>query len=82
MSEEQYDKLFALLKSFDREFTQRLHGIATSDELIRIKECLDTCTKHIEARKADLAKQDERMRVFVEWACEVSKKTGVPLPDL
>jgi hypothetical protein len=82
MSEDQFTKLFKYVESFRTEVNERLDKTSTQESMDRLTNTIDTFVKRLDDNEIEQASRDAQFNRLVEWAREVSRKTGVPLPDL
>lgn len=83
----QTDEIASLIQSFMVQVDDRFNKLeARMDEfdqkLSRLIETLDHFLKRLDDTETDQAARDAQFARLVEWAREVSEKTGVPLPNL
>ena len=57
-------------------------NMATKDSIDHLINTMDDFIRQITDRDAENAARDAQFARLLEWAREVSKKTGVPLPNL
>lgn len=82
MSEDEFTKLFKYMEKRFDSVDKRLDAAATQESLDRLMATIDNFIKRLDDNEAENAARDAQFARLVEWAREVSKKTGVPLPDL
>lgn len=61
---------------------EKLDQKADKVDLDRLINTMDDFIRQITDRDAENAARDAQFARLLEWAREVSKKTGVPLPNL
>ncbi len=82
MNDDQFTKLFKYIEDFRSEVNGKLDRKAESSDLDRLVNTMDNFIRQITDNDAENAARDAQFTRLVEWAREVSKKTGVPLPNL
>lgn len=82
MNDDQFTKLFKYIENFRSEVNGKLDRKAESSDLDRLVNTMDNFIRQITDNDAENAARDAQFTRLVEWAREVSKKTGVPLPNL
>ncbi len=55
---------------------------AKKDDLEHLRNTMDDFIRRITDSETEQAARDAQFSRLVEWAREVSKKTGIPLPNL
>lgn len=79
------DQLTRLLKYMTERFDsldQKLDRKADKADVERLINTMDDFIRRITDNEIEQAARDAQFARLVEWAREVSKKTGVPLPNL
>ncbi len=79
------DQLTRLLKYMTERFDsldQKLDRKADKADVERLINTMDDFIRRITDNETEQAARDAQFARLVEWAREVSKKTGVPLPNL
>lgn len=82
MNDDQFTKLFKYIEDFRSEVNGKLDRKAETSDLDRLVNTMDNFIRQITDNDAENATRDAQFTRLVEWAREVSKKTGVPLPNL
>jgi len=82
MNDDQFTKLFKYIEDFRSEVNSKLDRKAESSDLDRLINTMDNFIRQITDNDTENAARDAQFARLVEWAREVSKKTGVPLPNL
>lgn len=82
MNDDQFTKLFKYIENFRSEVNGKFDRKAESSDLDRLVNTMDNFIRQITDNDAENAARDAQFTRLVEWAREVSKKTGVPLPNL
>ena len=57
-------------------------NMATKESIDHLINTMDDFIRQITDNEAEQAARDAQWNRLIEWAREVSKKTGVPMPDL
>ncbi|MCA9338704.1 hypothetical protein KC949_04050, partial [Candidatus Saccharibacteria bacterium] len=79
---EQYTKLFKYIEDFRSEVNEKLDQKADKSDLDRLISTMDSYFGRLEDHDVEQAARDAKFARLLDWAREVSKKTGVPLPEL
>lgn len=82
MNDDQFDKLFNYLQQMDRRLQNVEENMATKSSIDHLINTMDGFIRRITDNNAEQAARDAQWNRLIEWAREVSKKTGVPMPDL
>ena len=86
MKDDQFDKLFKYMgKRFDgmeRRLENLEENMATKDSIDHLINTMDDFTRQITDGDVEQAARDANFDRLVEWAREVSEKTGIPIPNL
>ncbi len=82
MNDDQFTKLFKYVEDFRQEMNTKLDEKASQTSLDHLTNTIDTFVKHLDDTQTEQVARDAQFTRLVEWAREVSKRTGVPLPDL
>lgn len=82
MNDEQYTKLFKYIEDFRSEVNEKLDQKADKSDLDRLISTMDSYFGRLEDHDVEQAARDAKFARLLDWAREVSKKTGVPLPEL
>ncbi len=82
MNDDQFMKLFKYVEKRFGDMDKRFDEMATKDSVDRLANSVDALIGHYETMNAEQAARDAQWERLLEWAREVSKKTGVPLKDL
>lgn len=84
--DKQFDRLYVYMEKRFDEIDKRLEHVedsmATKDSINHLINTMDDFIRRIENNEIEQASRDAQFARLVVWAREVSKKTGVPLPDL
>lgn len=81
MSDDQFTKLFRYVEEFRSEMNTKLDEKASQQSLDRLTNTIDTFIKRLDDSETEQAAPNAQFERLVEWTKEVSKKTGVPLPN-
>jgi uncharacterized protein YdcH (DUF465 family) len=82
MSDDQFTKLFKYMMDMDERMKEGFENTAQKDDLEHLRNTMDDFIRQITDNNAENAARDAQFARLLEWAREVSKKTGVPLPNL
>lgn len=82
MSEDQFTKLFKYVEEFRTEMNAKLDEKASQSSLDRLTNTIDSFVKRLDDNEIEQASRDAQFARLLEWAREVSKKTGIPLKNL
>lgn len=82
MSDDQFAKLFKYMQEGFAGVNERLEKMATQESLDRLTNTIDSFVKRLDEFEVEQGARDSQFEKLLEWAREVSKKTGVPLKDL
>lgn len=82
MNDDQFTKLFKYIENWFGELNDKLYRKAEVSDLDRLINTMDDFIRRITDNDNENAARDAQFARLVEWARKVSKKTGVPLPDL
>lgn len=82
MDEGQFTKLFNYIEEFRSEVSAKLDQKASQYSMDRLINTLDGFVKRLDDAQIDQSARDARFERLLEWAKEVSIKTGIPLKDL
>lgn len=80
MNDDQFDKLFKYIEDFRKEVNDKFEE--TNNRIDHLTDTIDAFIKRLDDFETEQAARDAQWERLLEWAREVSKKTGVPLPDL
>lgn len=85
--DKRFDDLVDIMQTFMQQTDERFNRI--EKDIVDIKESLNTLintvdgfAKRIDDIVVDNASRDAQFARLVEWAEKVSKKTGIPMPQL
>lgn len=82
MKEDQFTKLFKYIEEFRNEVNTKLDQKASQDSMERLLNTLDGFLKRLDDIETEQSVRDLQFERLLEWAREVSRKTGIPLKDL
>ena len=82
MNDNQFTKLFKYIEEFRSEVNTKLDQKASQDSMDRLLNTLDGFLKRLDDIETEQSARDLQFDRLLEWAREVSKKTGIPLRDL
>lgn len=82
MDDDQFTKLFKYIEDFRSEVNTKLDQKASQDSMERLLNTLDGFLKRLDNIETEQSARDRQFERLLEWAREVSKKTGIPLKDL
>lgn len=80
MSDDQFTKLFRYIEEFRGDMTSELAEIR--NDIRGLRDAPDVVAKRLDDGDVEQAARDAQWNRLLKWAREVSKKTGVPMPDL
>lgn len=76
------DQVGVRFSEVDERLVRVEENMATKADVEKLMEMIDDFAKKYVDGQAEQAAYDAQWHRLVEWAREVSKKTGVPMPDL
>jgi len=82
MTDDQFTKLFKYIEEFRTEVNAKLDQKASQSSMERLIDTLDGFVKRLDDNETEQSARDMQFERLLEWAREVSKKTGIPLRDL
>ena len=82
MNDDQFDKLFNYLQMLDGRLQHVEEDMATKSSIDNLVNTMDDFIRRISNNETERAARDAQFERLLKWAREVSKKTGVPLPNL
>ena len=82
MNDGQFTKLFKYIEEFRTEVNEKLDQKASQESMERLLNTLDGFLKRLDNIETELSARDAQFERLLEWAREVSRKTGIPLKDL
>ena len=80
MNDDQFTKLFQYIQEFRAEVNGKFDDVYS--RIDRLTDTIADFVKQLKDFEAEQAARDAQWERLLEWAREVSKKTGVPLKDL
>lgn len=82
MNNDQFTKLYKYIEEFRSEVNNRFEETASRDSIERLVNTLDSFLKRLDDNEIEQSARDMQFERLLEWAREVSKKTGIPLKNL
>lgn len=82
MNDDQFTKLFKYMEGRFNTIEEQLSHKAEKSDIDRLINTMDDSIRQITDNKTEQAARDAQWNRLIEWARDVSKKTGIPLPDL
>ena len=82
MNDDQFTKLFKYMTERFDEIDKKLDTKASQDSLDKLISTLDGFVKRLDDSETEQSARDAQFDRLLEWAREVSKKTGIPLRNL
>ncbi len=82
MSADEFTKLFKYMQDQFDLVNQKLDSKASQESLDRLINTIDGFVKRLDDTEIEQVSRDAQFRRLLDWAREVSKKTGIPLRDL
>ncbi len=82
MNDDQFTKLFKYMTERFDEIDKKLDSKASQDSLNKLINTLDGFVKRLDDNETEQSARDAQFDRLLEWAREVSKKTGIPLRNL
>ncbi len=82
MNDDQFTKLFSYVEQRFGDIEKKLDQKASQDSMERLIGTLDTFLKRLDDNEIEQSARDLQFERLLEWAREVSKKTGIPLNNL
>lgn len=82
MNEEQFTKLFKYIEDFRSEVNEKLDSKAFQESVETLTRTINGFVKRLDSNETEDSARDMRFERLLEWAREVSDKTGIPLKDL
>jgi septal ring factor EnvC (AmiA/AmiB activator) len=82
MSEDQFTKLYKYMQGEFSEIKEELATKASQSSLDRLTATIDSFVKRLDDTEIEQSSRDLQFERLLEWAREVSKKTGIPLKNL
>jgi len=82
MSDDQFTKLFNYMQDQFDQVNKKLDTKASQESLDRLTSTIDSFVKRLDDSEIEQASRNAQFERLLEWAREVSKKTGIPLRDL
>jgi len=82
MDQDNFTKLFKYVEEFRTEINHKIEEKASQASIDRLTTTIDGFVKRLDDAEIEQASRDLQFNRLLEWAREVSKKTGVPLKNL
>lgn len=82
MSDDEFTKLFKYMEKRFDDMDKRLDNVASEESVDRLRNTIDAFVKRLDTNEVEQAARDAQFERLLAWAREVSKQTGVPLPNL
>lgn len=82
MGDDQFTKLFKYMTERFDSLDQKLDRKADKADVERLINTMDDFIRRTTVNETEQAARDAQFARLVEWAHEVSEKTGIPLPNL
>jgi len=82
MNDDQFTQLFNYIEEFRSEVNTKLDQKASQDNMERLINTLDGFLKRLDDSEIEQSARDLQFERLLEWARDVSKKTGIPLKNL
>lgn len=82
MNDDQFTKLFAYIEDFRNEVNAQFGETAKKSSLDKLTNTIDGFVKRLDINESEQQAKEAQFERLLEWAREVSKKTGVPLNNL
>ncbi len=82
MNDDQFTKLFKYIEQRFGDIETKLDQKASQYSMDRLINTLDGFLKRLDDIETEQSARDMQFERLLEWAREVSKKTGIPLRDL
>ncbi len=82
MNDDQFTKLFKYMTDRFDAIEKKLDEKASQSSVDRLANTIDAFVKRLNDAEVEQAARDAQWNRLLEWAREVAKKTGVPMPNL
>ena len=82
MSDDQFTELYKYMQKEFSDIKSELSTKASQDSLDRLTNTIDSFVKRLDDAEIEQSSRDLQFERLLEWAREVSKKTGIPLKNL
>jgi FKBP-type peptidyl-prolyl cis-trans isomerase (trigger factor) len=82
MNDEQFTKLFKYVEDFRTEVNQKLDQKASQATLEHLITTINGFVKRLEDNEIEQSARDLQVDRLLDWARNVSKKTGIPFKNL
>ena len=82
MSDDQFTRLFKYVETRFGDMEKRFDQVSTQDSVDRLASSVDALIGYYKDQQDEQTARDLQWERLIEWAREVSKKTGILLKDL
>lgn len=82
MNDDQFTKLYKYMTGRFDSIEKKLDEKASQSSLDHLADTIDAFVKRLDNAEVEQAARDAQWNRLLEWAREVAKKTGVPMPNL
>lgn len=82
MSDDQFTKLFKYMQDEFSKVNTKLDTKASQSSVDHLVNTIDGFIKRLDNNETEQASRDFQFERLLNWAREVSKKTGIPLKNL
>lgn len=82
MSDDQFTKLFVYMQDEFKKVNDKLDQKASQGSVEHLINTIDSFVRRLDDSETEQSARDLQFERLLEWAREVSKKTGIPLKNL
>lgn len=82
MNDDQFTKLFAYMQDEFNKVGEKLDQKASQASVEHLINTIDSFVKRLDDSETEQSARDLQFNRLLEWARDVSKKTGIPIRDL
>lgn len=82
MSDDQFTELFKYVKDQFDIVNEKLDEKSSQTSLDRLTNTIDSFIKRLDTNDIEAKSRDLQFERLLDWAREVSRKTGIPLKNL
>lgn len=82
MSQDEFTKLFKYIQDEFKQVNEKLDEKASQASLDKLTNTIDGFVKRLDDSEIEQSARDLQFGRLLDWAREVSKKTGIPLKNL
>ena len=82
MNDGQFTKLFKYMQEEFKKVNNKLDQKASQESVERLINTIDSFVKRLDDAEIEQSVRDLQFERLLDWAREVSKKTGIPLKSL